>query len=128
MRRSSKRCARIQPLINGTGILIHTNLGRAPLGPAVVEALTTIAANYNNLEYDLSGGERGARAAYLEAWDANHKLVPSGDDKVTVEVGRTGFVMPIPIVKEAAGWRFDIDAGRTIGRAVAALALKGSLK
>ncbi|TMJ21691.1 MAG: DUF2950 domain-containing protein [Alphaproteobacteria bacterium] len=57
--------------------------------------------------------ENRARAAYLEAWDANHKLVPSGDDKVTVEVGRTGFVMPIPIVKEAAGWRFDIDAGRT---------------
>src|SRR5207249_9590094 len=58
--------ARIQPVINGTGILVHTNLGRAPLGPAVVEALATIAANYNNLEFDLSGGERGSRAAYLE--------------------------------------------------------------
>src|SRR5438552_6258395 len=60
------RHARIQPVINGTGILVHTNLGRAPLGPEVVEALTCIAANYNNLEYDLSGGERGGRAAYLE--------------------------------------------------------------
>src|SRR5437762_562582 len=60
------RAARIQPVINGTGILVHTNLGRAPLGPAVVEALATIAANYNNLEYDLTGGERGGRAAYLE--------------------------------------------------------------
>ncbi len=58
--------SKIQPLINGTGILIHTNLGRAPLGPAVVETLTHIAANYNNLEYDLTGGERGDRAAYLE--------------------------------------------------------------
>jgi L-seryl-tRNA(Ser) seleniumtransferase len=58
--------ARIQPVINGTGILVHTNLGRAPLGPAVVEALATVAANYNNLEYDLTGGERGGRAAYLE--------------------------------------------------------------
>jgi hypothetical protein len=55
--------------------------------------------------------ENRSRAAYLEAWDANHKLVPSGDDKMTVEVGRTGFVMPIPIVKEAGGWRFDIEAG-----------------
>ena len=60
------RRGRLQPLINGTGILIHTNLGRAPLGPAVVEALGAIAANYNNLEYDLSGGERGGRAGYLE--------------------------------------------------------------
>ena len=60
------RRSRIQPLINGTGILVHTNLGRAPLGPAVVETLSQIGANYSNLEYDLSGGERGGRAAYLE--------------------------------------------------------------
>src|SRR5436309_4497625 len=60
------RSARIQPLINGTGIIVHTNFGRSPLGPAVVEALQTMAANYNNLEFDLTGGERGGRAAYLE--------------------------------------------------------------
>jgi L-seryl-tRNA(Ser) seleniumtransferase len=58
--------ARIQPVINGTGIVIHTNFGRAPLGPAVIESLSTIAANYNNLEYDLTSGERGHRATYLE--------------------------------------------------------------
>src|SRR5438477_3215386 len=58
--------ARIQPVINGTGIIIHTNFGRAPLGPAVVETLKTIAANYNNLEFDLTGGQRGGRASYLE--------------------------------------------------------------
>ena len=60
------RSTRIQPLINGTGIIVHTNFGRAPLGPAVVETLQTIAANYNNLEFDLTGGARGGRAAYLE--------------------------------------------------------------
>jgi len=60
------RSERIQPLINGTGIIIHTNFGRAPLGSAVVAALASIAAHYNNLEYDLSGGERGRRAGYLE--------------------------------------------------------------
>ncbi len=58
--------SKIQPVINGTGIIVHTNLGRAPLGPAVVETLASVAANYNNLEYDLGGGERGARAGYLE--------------------------------------------------------------
>ena len=58
--------AKIQPVINGTGIIIHTNFGRAPLGPAVINSLIEIAANYNNLEYDLAGGERGHRAAYLE--------------------------------------------------------------
>ncbi|MBI2924829.1 MAG: L-seryl-tRNA(Sec) selenium transferase [Verrucomicrobia bacterium] len=63
---SALRSARIQPVINGTGIIVHTNFGRSPLGPAVVETLSSIAANYNNLEYDLTGGERGGRAAYLE--------------------------------------------------------------
>jgi L-seryl-tRNA(Ser) seleniumtransferase len=60
------RSSRIRPLINGTGILIHTNFGRAPLGSHVIEALTSVGANYNNLEYGLSGGKRGGRAAYLE--------------------------------------------------------------
>jgi L-seryl-tRNA(Ser) seleniumtransferase len=58
--------AKIQPVINGTGIVIHTNFGRAPLGPALIESLSTIAANYTNLEYDLTSGERGHRATYLE--------------------------------------------------------------
>jgi L-seryl-tRNA(Ser) seleniumtransferase len=60
------RDSRIRPVINGTGILIHTNLGRAPLAPEVIETLCAVGANYNNLEYDVSAGERGTRAAYLE--------------------------------------------------------------
>jgi L-seryl-tRNA(Ser) seleniumtransferase len=60
------RASRMQPLINGTGILVHTNFGRAPLGPDVIAALSSIASNYNNLEYSLAGGARGGRAAYLE--------------------------------------------------------------
>ena len=60
------RAQRIQPVINGTGILVHTNFGRAPLGPRVLETLCDIGGHYNNLEYDLTGGARGGRAAYLE--------------------------------------------------------------
>jgi L-seryl-tRNA(Ser) seleniumtransferase len=60
------RLSRIQPVINGTGIIIHTNFGRAPLGPSVLESLNAIAQNYNNLEYDLNRGERGQRGNYLE--------------------------------------------------------------
>lgn len=58
--------ARIRPVINGTGILVHTNLGRAPLGRAVIETLSKIGSHYNNLEYGLVEGGRGGRAAYLE--------------------------------------------------------------
>ena len=60
------RRAKLQPVINGTGILVHTNLGRAPLGDEVVRTLSEIGSNYSNIEYDLGGGRRGGRAAYLE--------------------------------------------------------------
>jgi L-seryl-tRNA(Ser) seleniumtransferase len=59
--------ARLTPVINGTGILIHTNLGRSPLAAAAVDAVTVAAAGYTNLEIDLTTGERGGRAAYVEA-------------------------------------------------------------
>ncbi len=57
---------RLQPVINGTGILAHTNLGRAPLSTAALAALSSVAGGYSNLELDLDSGERGPRAAYLE--------------------------------------------------------------
>jgi len=60
------RSSRLQPLINGTGIIAHTNFGRSPLSCPVIEKLTAIAGSYNNLEYDLTSGARGGRAAYLE--------------------------------------------------------------
>jgi len=58
--------SRLQPLINGTGVVIHTNFGRAPLGAAGMRALAEIGSSYNNLEYDLTSGARGKRAGYLE--------------------------------------------------------------
>lgn len=57
---------RLTPVINGTGVLIHTNLGRSPLPEHVADRLASIATNYNNLELDLNTGERGKRAGYLE--------------------------------------------------------------
>ena len=62
-----QRCAsRLQPVINGTGIVIHTNVGRAPLASAAVRALSEVGSAYSNLEYDLVTGGRGHRGAYIE--------------------------------------------------------------
>ena len=58
--------SRLQPVINATGVLIHTNLGRSPLGPRAATALEKIATGYSNLEFDLPSGARGKRAGYLE--------------------------------------------------------------
>jgi L-seryl-tRNA(Ser) seleniumtransferase len=63
---ADKAALKIRPLINATGVVIHTNLGRAPLAPAAVEAMTAVAGSYNNLEYDLAGGRRGSRQDHLE--------------------------------------------------------------
>ena len=60
------RISRITPVINATGVLVHTNLGRVPIAAESIRALTAVAANYNTLEYSLSDGARGVRAAYLD--------------------------------------------------------------
>jgi L-seryl-tRNA(Ser) seleniumtransferase len=59
--------SRIQPVINATGVIIHTNLGRSPLGQSAAAKLTEIATGYCNLEFNLPDGTRGKRAGYLEA-------------------------------------------------------------
>lgn len=51
----------LRPVINATGVIIHTNLGRAPLSQAAQNAIQAAAAQYNTLEYDLDHGERGSR-------------------------------------------------------------------
>src|ERR1700730_15019239 len=51
----------LQPIINATGVILHTNLGRAPLATAAVEEFRRTATQYSNLEYDLEAGTRGKR-------------------------------------------------------------------
>lgn len=53
-------------VINATGVILHTNLGRALLCPTGAEAVAEVACNYSNLELDLSSGERGSRYSHLE--------------------------------------------------------------
>jgi L-seryl-tRNA(Ser) seleniumtransferase len=62
----SVRRTRLQPVVNATGVLLHTNFGRAPLSAAAVRAVSEVAANYCNVEFDLDAGKRGGRAVYLE--------------------------------------------------------------
>jgi len=57
----------LRPVINATGVIINTNLGRAPLSQQAVEAVQRVAVGYSNLEYELEGGERGSRHSHVEA-------------------------------------------------------------
>jgi len=53
-------------VINATGVILHTNLGRAPLTKSALEAIQRVAGSYNNLEFDLNAGERGSRMDHIE--------------------------------------------------------------
>ncbi len=57
--------ASLRPVINATGVVLHTNLGRAPLSTAALERIATVAGGYSNLELDLDGGERGSRYSHV---------------------------------------------------------------
>ncbi len=56
----------LQPVINATGVVLHTNLGRAPLSPAALKNIADVARGYSNLEFELKAGERGSRYSHVE--------------------------------------------------------------
>ena len=63
---ASESTPRLRRVINATGVVLHTNLGRAPLHPEAVRQVAEVASGYSNLELDLSTGRRGHRSAHLE--------------------------------------------------------------
>ncbi len=60
------RAGSLRPVINATGVILHTNLGRAPLAPAAAQAAAEIAVGYSTLEFDLAEGARGSRHTHVE--------------------------------------------------------------
>src|SRR5919198_1554330 len=64
---ASRRQAQLQRVINATGVVLHTNLGRAPLSRNALATINSIGGDYCNLEYDLASGERGKRGSRLNS-------------------------------------------------------------
>ena len=65
------------PVINASGVIIHTNLGRAPLSPRAQQAVLEVSRGYSNLEYDLEAGARGSR--YVHATELLRRLTGAED-------------------------------------------------
>jgi L-seryl-tRNA(Ser) seleniumtransferase len=56
----------LRPVINATGVILHTNLGRAPLAESAIRHIAEVAGRYSNLEFDIAAGERGKRDVHVE--------------------------------------------------------------
>jgi L-seryl-tRNA(Ser) seleniumtransferase len=63
----------LRTVINATGVILHTNLGRAPLPPSALEHISEIAGSYSNLEFDVESGDRGKRDVHVDR--LFHKLL-----------------------------------------------------
>ncbi|OGO64399.1 MAG: L-seryl-tRNA(Sec) selenium transferase [Chloroflexi bacterium RBG_19FT_COMBO_50_10] len=57
----------LRQVINATGVILHTNLGRAPLSRSAIQAIQAVSTGYSNLEYDLVAGQRGSRLVHAES-------------------------------------------------------------
>jgi L-seryl-tRNA(Ser) seleniumtransferase len=100
---------RPRPAINATGVIIHTNLGRAPLSDQAVAVMGAAAAGYSDLEYDLSTGERGHRMAAVE--DLVCRL--TGAESALVVNNNAGAVL-LALIAHAAGREVVISRGQLI--------------
>jgi L-seryl-tRNA(Ser) seleniumtransferase len=72
----------LRPVINATGVILHTNLGRAPLASSAIENIHSTSAGYSNLELDLKSGERGKRDIHVDRlFQKLFSTVTTGDGK-----------------------------------------------
>ena len=82
----------LRPVFNATGVVLHTNLGRAPLARVAVEAIARTATGFSNLEYDLDEGERGSR--YVHCASLLCELT-GADDALVVNNGAAALVLAL---------------------------------
>lgn len=99
----------LRKVINATGVVLHTNMGRAPLAPAVIERIEQVARGYSNLEYDLEAGRRGSRHGHLVEL---MRAVTGAEDAVAVN-NNAGAVM-LCLATLAAGKEVIVSRGELI--------------
>ena len=90
----------LRRVINATGVVLHTNLGRAPMAQTAVRAMQAAAAEYSNLEYDLEEGVRGSRYAHCVSLLTE---LTGAEDALVVNNAAGGLVLALNTVALAAG-------------------------
>lgn len=99
----------LRRVLNATGVVLHTNLGRAPLGPAARDAVSAVAGGYCSLEYDLATGRRGQRAAGVERW---LERLTGAEAALVVNNGAAAVLLALTAL--AAGRRVLVSRGELV--------------
>lgn len=99
----------LQPIINATGVILHTNLGRAPLSRAALAQVEAVARGYSTLEYDAARGERGSRADHAEGL-----LTTLTGAEAALVVNNNAAALLLALTALAKGKRVAISRGQLV--------------
>jgi L-seryl-tRNA(Ser) seleniumtransferase len=108
-RRLPVNASSLRPVLNATGVVLHTNLGRAPLSPGAVRAVAD-AAGYTDVEYDLGTGRRARRGR--QVLDVLRAAVPAAEDALVVNNGAAALLLAATAL--AAGREMLISRGEMV--------------
>jgi L-seryl-tRNA(Ser) seleniumtransferase len=105
----------LRPVINATGVILHTNLGRAPLAAAAFEHLRETASSYSNLEFDIARGERGKRDVHAERLFARLFAEAGGQGPIsTVVVNNNAAAVLLALNSLAEGGEVIVSRGELV--------------
>jgi L-seryl-tRNA(Ser) seleniumtransferase len=103
----------LRPVINATGVILHTNLGRAPLSRTALEHVAEVSQGYSNLEYDLDSGERGKRDIHVDRLFA--KLLNTAEREVsTIVVNNNAAAVLLGLNSLAEGGEVLVSRGELV--------------
>jgi L-seryl-tRNA(Ser) seleniumtransferase len=103
----------LRPVVNATGVILHTNLGRAPLSRAALERAVEVAQGYSNLEFDLGTGERGKRDIHVDRLFA--KLLDTPEREVsTIVVNNNAAAVLLALNSLAEGGEVVVSRGELV--------------
>ena len=87
--------ASLRPVLNATGVVLHTNLGRAPLADVALAAIARVASGYTNLEYEIDSGERGSRYVHCASL---LREITGAEDALVVNNGAAALILALDTV------------------------------
>jgi len=104
----------LRPLINATGVILHTNLGRAPLSADALRRIAEVSGGYSNLEFDLARGERGKRDVHVERLFERLLAAEGAPNSATVVVNNNAAAVLLALNSLAEGGEVVVSRGELV--------------